>query len=755
MSLIAKIQQQSLLQNKLQAQLAEMSYQAVNGTRQSARNFREGTFEIGKMHFNTPQDRITKEMIMDYQQAQQERHYVDDAGNALKYEPTGLKDIPNVEDLLEKYVPIDFKPAGSIPLGGPVDEADLRDYKNQLRGLYNDLEKMKTTKLKQKQQTVINVQKKLLIAKERVQDKIEDMTEVGGQIDIHKNKLQDIQDELDALKASASMTSSPGASTLERQLLKEKSEEEATLVALVRRLKGVLATELVDAENEVIRLDNAVLRFQQDVEDYKTNELANKEKEIEDANLVFTQAQENFKENQDAMQIVKNKNKNIAQQYTDTFNMANRDRYSVQQDPNESDQDYLNRIKQIESQPYDVNIFKEKATNEGNLKLMANLRNSLRDEVKITEIVKSFVPEEVFIINTNWQAIQEQLKIKFGINNPNISVKDYHDEIINVVDTLQNKPFGTVLLPSDTTASGSYSTTTKPTGPATPLLHGDGSASDFAMTVENNSLYIKNIHEQKALWIKIGTKPPSRNHVMFSVNTNNERNFKVFKFTGNDKYAFKKMLEELKLNINTNKDIRDQLFGTSSNKDSIYTFLKNTIKLASVVAKSDIVENNITMYGWGLNKEVITKHAKFGKNIILLDKLYYKNVLSIKDKKMHSIEHLPNVKVSDTLADIIINMCKNERPTKETLDSLNSDERKLFDLLLYVSGLGKSIGKGIDNKKDTIIKELKQRFKITEAEIRAGNNNPVVKSELKEIVNKLILYNVISQNNGKNYLKQF
>jgi hypothetical protein len=47
MSLIAKIQQQSLLQNKLQAQLAEMSYQAVNGTRQSARNFREGTLNIG------------------------------------------------------------------------------------------------------------------------------------------------------------------------------------------------------------------------------------------------------------------------------------------------------------------------------------------------------------------------------------------------------------------------------------------------------------------------------------------------------------------------------------------------------------------------------------------------------------------------------------------------------------------------------------------------------------------------------------
>ena len=90
MSLIAKIQQQSLLQNKLQAQLAEMSYQSVNGTRQAPRNFREGTLEIGKMHFNTAQDRITKEMVMDYQKTEQEKHYTDSEGNKLKYEPTAI-----------------------------------------------------------------------------------------------------------------------------------------------------------------------------------------------------------------------------------------------------------------------------------------------------------------------------------------------------------------------------------------------------------------------------------------------------------------------------------------------------------------------------------------------------------------------------------------------------------------------------------------------------------------------------------------
>ena len=53
------------------------------------------------MHFTTPQDRITKEMVMDYQQAEQEKHYTDPtSGDKFKYEPTGLK------DRINPYAPI-------------------------------------------------------------------------------------------------------------------------------------------------------------------------------------------------------------------------------------------------------------------------------------------------------------------------------------------------------------------------------------------------------------------------------------------------------------------------------------------------------------------------------------------------------------------------------------------------------------------------------------------------------------------------
>jgi hypothetical protein len=471
MSLIAKIQQQSLLQNKLQAQVAEMSYQTVNGTRQTARNFREGTFEIGKMHFNTPQDRITKEMIMDYQQAQQERHY-DDGTNKLKYEPTGLKDIANVESLLEVYKPIDFTPAGFIDHGGPVTEADLRDYKIELRNLYNQLEKMKTTDIKRKENKHKQNQSQLLMSKGRLQDKIDDMTELGNQIIEHKKRLKEIQDEIDGLRATVAAGRGTPVTTAEyRRLGREETNTIADIDAKEKYLNGTLTKELAHLKGLVIKNENDVLISEKDLEDYKTIDIPDKEKEIEDTNLLVIQAQENLKQNEDEKQILKNKNKEITQKYTDTFNMANRDRYSVQQDINESEEDYLNRIKQIEATPYDPNIFKEKATNEGNLKLKVNLRNSLRDEVKITEIVKTFKPEEVFMINTNWNEIQEQLRVKFGVNNPSKTVNDYHEEIINIIETLQSKQFGTTLLPTDTTTSGSYSTTAKPTVPTQNMTH--------------------------------------------------------------------------------------------------------------------------------------------------------------------------------------------------------------------------------------------------------------------------------------------
>ena len=51
MTLLDKIVNQSKIQEQLNCQLAEISYRAVNGTRQAPRNFTEGTLNVRTMNF--------------------------------------------------------------------------------------------------------------------------------------------------------------------------------------------------------------------------------------------------------------------------------------------------------------------------------------------------------------------------------------------------------------------------------------------------------------------------------------------------------------------------------------------------------------------------------------------------------------------------------------------------------------------------------------------------------------------------------
>ena len=138
MSLINRLAQESIKQNKLISQLSEISYRAINGKRQNARNFNEGTLNVGTMNFNTAPDKITKDMYLDYQKAEQAKHY-NDGTNKFQYDPTGLFDPMGAAT-------IPLNTATSIPLSGTTVEATEQDVNNettQWRKLHQDLEDYK------------------------------------------------------------------------------------------------------------------------------------------------------------------------------------------------------------------------------------------------------------------------------------------------------------------------------------------------------------------------------------------------------------------------------------------------------------------------------------------------------------------------------------------------------------------------------------------------------------------------------------
>jgi hypothetical protein len=661
MSFLNKRVEDSIKQAKLLAQMSEMSYRSLNGTRQTRSSFINNDLKEQPDTDKPAVGSLTSEMIAQYKREQEEQNkYVDPStGDEFQFAPAGIAPTLKAPALV---------PVSS--LGAPATVADVETEKNNYDTILQNLRNKK---------------------KER-KDKIREGKEKEKQVT-----------ELDPKTDKAKIA------TLKKDI--------ATLLTEVNNIQNV----------DIPPLETALEQSEKDIEMLK----------------------DNIKENEIIVRDQEKENKQKLKEYQDTFNIMNKNRYQVTQDPTETDADFIARIQSLEKLAFDPNIFKDRAATEGNKKFMKNLKDITRDEVKISEIVKSFTsPEEVFLINSNWSYILNRLKSVFGVNNPAISANDYNIQINEQLNEIQSGKTPITVVAPTPGASSTTASATAPTGVAlTNLDHTDGTLSDFVIGIENNSLFIRNIAENKAIYIKIANKNGLK-HILFSNSTSDEGNFRAFKFIGNDSFSFKKMLSTLKLDEKLNKDIKIRLFGTNKVKEDLYDFLQTTYKLTSEVAKPFIESGKVIM-GYGLKTESIPDICHFGKNIILLKKLYYNNILSVKNKKMHAIEYFTNVKVSDNFVDVILQMCKNSKPN---INNLTQDEKQLLDTLLHVCGIKSSAN---SSKKDDVVNELKNKFKLAEGQLRAGNNNPLVIKELKDILKKLTLYNVVTLKNSKDYLKQF
>ena len=106
--------------------------------------------------------------------------------------------------------------------------------------------------------------------------------------------------------------------------------------------------------------------------------------------------------------------------------------------------------------------------------------------------------------------------------------------------------------------------------------------------------------------------------------------------------------------------------------------------------------------------------------------------------------------LSDAFVEIIMELYKNN-DVSNLIKNLNTDERTLLNSIIYMAGLNKKIvtdtGKSLAG--------LKEQLKIIEGQIMAGNDNPEVLKELKEVLLKLNHLGAISLSGIKKYLKQF
>jgi hypothetical protein len=159
-------------------------------------------------------------------------------------------------------------------------------------------------------------------------------------------------------------------------------------------------------------------------------------------------------------------------------------------------------------------------------------------------------------------------------------------------------------------------------------------------------------------------------------------------------------------------------------------------------------EEGLVAIGGGISHRALPSSFVFGRIKIDLNKLFYRNILSITDRKGKKMNGIMNKNVSDNFVEIIFKILENKNITKTDLKNIHS-ERMLYDNLIVQSGIHKS--KQIPTTIEDTAPEMKNRLGLITGEIEAGNSNVALLKELHELVFKMAQINLISRSAATNY----
>jgi hypothetical protein len=516
---------------------------------------------------------------------------------------------------------------------------------------------------------------------------------------------------------------------------KDKINELEGAVSTVTKPKDVknlkYKQDKLRKENE--RLENYISINKRDAEDLLSeinhlNKLMNENNELID----------NFKNVE--FSIIE-KNKKTLEEYSNNIRILNEGKINISQQPDESEDEYLRRLDDIADEEYDDTEIEEKAYIANINEFKQNMKLILSTEWKVENILKSLTREEVFESNKTFPAFQKNILETFGRNNTNVSESEYIEMIklhLYGNDTsLQDKvKEGVMVEPQDEVEASKV----KPVKFSRFEDHDNGIT--FQLTANGTVLIVENIQNNKQVFLSLGKREGRSRRVMYRYQLSDDetplkRQNRSETFLSNFKKVFVDYLEMSEEQV-------DAEFRGKIDEKTVSSFLVKQLGLQEPEIK-----------GTGI-KELKTKVPPifvFGKVHLLLDKLYYKNVLAIKDKNMQNIQGLSNKRVSNEFVDLIMKIIDDVvETTKDDLYSLDEKEQELYNILMYKSGFYKEGKTKLDTK--NVIKRLKSRLALVEGEIKAGNDNTDNFKELYSILFKLCNLGAVSLSEGRKYYKE-
>jgi len=517
-------------------------------------------------------------------------------------------------------------------------------------------------------------------------------------------------------------------------LKKEKDEIE-------KKIKK-MNTEINDFDNDIVMIDGM-----------KMNKYDADKKLYEEINVLKEEIK-NEDEKQEAYDAIVNKvsqtNKLRISKHKDILNTLNSGAFNMEQAQGESEQEYLNRLNDQADTPYTENLLFG-AVIDNIEKFKKNFKDITTNMSIIELVLNKLSSEEKFLVNKYWGNIRRRLLNAYGYNNKSVTDDDYYETINKLLSETENKPV------QERKRENKPVQEEEGEIEIAENIAGDKNVEKKNIMIQQlgNVLKINNDSNDNEIYIKLGllTTPKGTEKIILISLNDEEGTYNILLDPSSNVHIAENIREnvitfrklEVLLEIPT-KDILEQLFNIKekrnfSNKawDNLSNEFTLEAKTRPVSLKDKALSKNLI--GWGINNIEIPKIVDFGDVKILLNKLYYKNLLVVKNKKGNAILGFLVQKVSDKFVENIMKMIKGEKITKNDINTLPLNEIELYDRLLIIAKLHKNH----DNNVENTIKKIKERISIIEGEIEAGNNNLILLEELRVLLSKLVNFGVLDK----------
>ena len=436
------------------------------------------------------------------------------------------------------------------------------------------------------------------------------------------------------------------------------------------------------------------------------SELADNESNIGEIDRFIEQEAIIRKENDAAVRAVEKVNREKLATYAQDLEAMNRGKLTVEQMPNESLEDYRQRLIDTGNTPLTDEEIKDSANLTNTLKAKQNLSQLINNKGKVETAVKMLSDDERYLLNKEFSRIKKIFIDNYGTNNKDVTEQDIVDLVHDVLNTpLVKSNMNTALVPA--TAQPPIIIR------AAPVDYSSLNAMDgLKRFAEVNGVPLAGVRTIPAIVKQIENIIRGRTGGM-----PNELPIELIH----------------KIPKGTREKLRDegylQNYGGGGGGGS------------SAEATGSGLKSGIPEY---------PKFIKFGKVMISPDKLYFKNMLLIRNPHGHALTGIPNTKVSDVMVSILMKCLEGQKISKSELNLLSQHERHLYDNLMWMSG-------GHKIHEHTIMesaKEMKHRLSLIEGELDAGNNSELIKKELHHLLHRMARSGLISVSNAASYYKE-